>query len=1042
MACTPLNIQAGPFITASAWLTATSASFDGKTLTLAPGGPNPGLLVQQGAHSLFHAKLANRNLSYQVLGNKFLVILDAEQGALGTRSVSLVNFATWTEVPILSVLATSAVAAPIVNPSAGNAAVFLAYGQNGTEHTSVAIYRSDNGAVLCSIGASIIPTGQTAAEATATQLIIHYSTANTSHTAPCPLPAGKSQITPSLQTFADQFTGGCPFTPETKQFTIKNIGDDCLTVTSVTNAAPFSVKSTSVPLPATLAKNETVTVTVAFNPTAPGTFNSVALPVSIAPATGDSQLICKGRALAAVAKVSFSATTLNFGTQPVGTAASPKTLTITNSGSLPLSVAIAPLSASGFACAGFNGMLNCGASQNIAVSFTPPAEGAQSASLSVTTNAPGSPHTIGLAGVGCLANAVIAVPPSAPISFGQIQQGFRTVRVFEVQNTGDGPLTFSGTLSGTDAALFGLPDPAGSVTNAPITRLYDALPTTPCGPGASGSGKVLVAISFFASDPPKLASATLTLSSHNATNVPATQTWTFPLSAEIIPPVALDVGLVIDRSGSMQDPLGSRVKIDAAVSASQLLVELLRADLEDRVAVVRFNEVPQTVVAMTAVSSATAPTQAQIRQRIQTDVPPATGATAIAGGALTGIKEINTARPVTPAALTRALVVLTDGIENTGFEDPAGSGNWFSVLGGPILAPAGGTVNSTAMSRPAGIDTYAIGLGKTSDISPTQLNALAGDPKHFRHVDSDLTGMAYFELEQFFTKIFMDIVDMATVVDPMYWIAPGDRHENEFDVLRGDVDALVVLYDFEGLRLPFFCVSPTGEVIDPTSVPAGYQLRSGATREARLVEFKMPLKEPDRYAGRWKVVIEHPGRVCEGMPTKDSDARGFLPRKCRKFGQPVLYGIAIGVGSNFRMTPFVSPGPAYVGDPILLTAVVTEAGLPVTGCAVTVDATAPNGATWTTHLLDDGAHSDGAADDGEYAATFTHTAVEGTYHFRFVATGTSRDGEPVRREALRDKPVLGRPGHGDPPRDDCCEEIKQAIQAQTKLLQRLLKPKG
>jgi hypothetical protein len=1041
MACTPLNIQNGLFITSSVWSNAPSTSFDGKTLTLAAGGPNPGLSVQQGPNSIFHAQLANRSVRYQVLGNKFLVILDTEQGAgPSTRSVSLVNFANWTEVPILSVLASSnAVALPIINPSQGNAAVFLAFGQNGTEHTAVAIHRSDNGDVLCSIGASIIPTGQTAAEATATNLIIHYNTANQSHTVNCPKPAGECQITPTLQTFADKFVGGCPFTPETKQFTIKNVGDDCLTVNSVTDAPPFSVQSTSTPLPAILGKNQTLTVTVEFNPTAPGTFNSIPLPVSTTPTSGGNQLVCNGKALAAAPKVSFSATSLNFGSLPVGTAAPPKAITITNTGSMPLSVAIPPLAASGFACAGFNGTLNCGASQAVAVSFTPPAEGAQSATLIVTTNAPGSPHTVTLSGAGCIANAEIGVPPAAPINFGQVQRGFRTVRLFEVQNTGDGPLTFTGTLSGADAALFGLPDPVGSVTNAPATRLYEALPVTPCGPGSAGSGKVLVAISFFAIDPPKLASASLTLSGHNATNVPATQTWTFPLTAEIIPPVALDVGVVVDRSGSMTDSLGTRVKMDAGVSASQLLVELLRPNLDDRVAIVRFNEMPDVVVPMTPVTSATAPTQADIRQKVATDIPPAAGATAIAGGALTGIKEIRTPRAAPPPALTRALVVLTDGIENRAFEDPPGSGNWFSLLGGQMSTPAGGSVTTSAMPHPADIDTYAIGLGKAGDISPTQLNALAGDPKHFRHVDRDLTGMAYFELEQFFTKIFMDIVDMAMVVDPMYWISPGDKHEIEFDVLRGDVDALVVLHDFEGLRLPFFCVSPIGEIIDPTSVPTGYQLRSGATSRARLVEFKMPLKEPDRYAGRWKVVVEHQGRVCTGMPDEKSDERGFLPRKCRPFGDPLLYGIAIGVGSNFRMTPFVTPGPVYVGDPILLTALVTEAKLPVTGCTVTVDATAPNGATWTLALFDDGAHADGAADDGEYAATFTHTSVEGTYHFRFIATGRSRDGEPVRREALRDKPVLRK---GPPPDDHCCEKLLDVIQEQTKLLEQLLRPKS
>src|SRR5256885_14875882 len=114
----------------------------------------------------------------------------------------------------------------------------------------------------------------------------------------------------------------------------------------------------------------------------------------------------------------------------------------------------------------------------------------------------------------------------------------------------------------------------------------------------------------------------------------------------------------------------------------------------------------------------------------------------------------------------------------------------------------------------------------------------------------------------------------------------------------------------------------------------------------------------------------------------------------------------MGVGSNFRMLRFVTPNQVYVGDPILLTALVSEATLPMPGCNVTVQATAPSGAVWMLTLFDDGTHFDGSANDGEYADRFAHTYEAGTHHFLFHATGYSRDGEPVVREAVRDKVVL------------------------------------
>lgn len=1062
MACTPLNIDVGLFLTTNPWESTPSKSFDGKTVTHTPGGPNPGITVTKGPQTVFHQQLNNHTLFYGVLGNKFLVILDVEGGGgLSTRHVSLINFDTMTEVPVLTVLANSnAVALPVLNASQGSGSVFLAYGQDGTQQTSVAIYRSDNAGVLCSLGAPIIATGQTLGEATATQVIIHYSTGSVSKTQACPRPLGKCTITPSSQTFPDFPIGGCPVTPPTKNFTIKNTGTDCLTVNPIAGVTPFSIQSTSKALPVSLSPNEVVDVTVAFNPTATGNWTSQNIPVSTSPVNGDNKLVCAGKAVAAEFKITLSATTINFGKIPVGSTQS-RTLTITNTGTKPMSVSSFGVTADGYTVAAFNISLTCGQAFPVPVAFNPASEGPHTATFSVAHSAPGNPTTITLVGEGCIANSEIVVPATAPIDFGQVQQGFRTVRFITISNPADGPLNFQAAIGGPDAALFGLPDPNGSVINPPSTRMYTVNPVSPCGNLTVGTGETVVAVSFLAGVPPKVASATLTLSNHNATNFPAAQTWVFPLSAEITPPVALDVALVVDRSDSMNATLGSRVKIDAAISAAELFVELLRPDLDDRVAIARFNNQRNVVAPMTAVSTTVSPTQNDIRQMVNTDIKPAEGLTAIAGGTMLGIHEVEKPHPGNPSPLNKAVVVLTDGIENTGFEEPAG--NWLSILGGTMYKPDAVTVNdtigTTAVTWPGGIERYAIGVGKPGEVSPAQLNALTGDPQKVMYVDQDLTGKLYFQLEKYYTQIFMNIVGTQAILDPMYWITPGEKQEIQFEVLRGDVDAMVVIYDYQGQRLPFFCVSPAGEILDPVMIPAGYQLRAASTSQARLVQFKMPSKEPDRYAGTWKVVVVHDGRLCKGPPNLHTKEPGFVPRDCQTgVKTPVLYGIAIGVGSDFRMLPFVTPSPVYTGDPVLLTALVSEAGLPVTGCTVTVDATGPGGSTTQVKLFDDGAHADGAADDGEYAKSFTQTFAPGIYHFKFRAVGFNREGQQVVREAVRDKPVLereredpGNPGNGHPggdgkpsdgggrpPQQECCDKLLLLLREQNALLRKLV----
>lgn len=235
-----------------------------------------------------------------------------------------------------------------------------------------------------------------------------------------------------------------------------------------------------------------------------------------------------------------------------------------------------------------------------------------------------------------------------------------------------------------------------------------------------------------------------------------------------------------------------------------------------------------------------------------------------------------------------------------------------------------------------------------------------------------------------------------------------------------------------------------GEIVDASSLPPGFHLRAGYTDRTRFLQFKMPPLEPDRYGGTWNVVVQHIKMACKGTPQAGKDhPRGYLPRECESdYLQPVQFGIAIGVGSNFRMQPYVTPQKVYVGDPIWLDAVVTEAGLPVTGCTVTIDVTSPAGSHWQLTLADDGAHNDGAASDGEYANNFRFTSQPGSYQFLFRATGHSHAGEPVTREATRSKYVWSLDGTpGVPPSGGCCEQLLRLHKEEISLLERLAEAK-
>jgi hypothetical protein len=106
--------------------------------------------------------------------------------------------------------------------------------------------------------------------------------------------------------------------------------------------------------------------------------------------------------------VSLTPASLGFGNQQLGTTSSAKSLTLTNTGTGVLSIAT-------IAAAGdFGQTSNCGAtlapsaSCTISVTYSPTISGLQSGSVSVTSDAPGSPHSSSLSGTG------VTSPPPGP----------------------------------------------------------------------------------------------------------------------------------------------------------------------------------------------------------------------------------------------------------------------------------------------------------------------------------------------------------------------------------------------------------------------------------------------------------------------------------------------------------------------------------------------------------------------------------------------------------------------------------------------------
>jgi uncharacterized repeat protein (TIGR01451 family) len=163
-------------------------------------------------------------------------------------------------------------------------------------------------------------------------------------------------------------------------------------------------------------------------------------------AAGSPQTVAlSGTGVAAVGQVTPSS--LAFGTVTVATTSGHRTVTITNTGDTGQGLTVSAetitgSNASDFAVAadtcGTN-VIAAGANCTIDLTFTPGAAGPRSATLTITDNGLGSPHTVALTGTGATPIADLAVSISA--SPNPVKTGQKVTYTITVYNAGPSAAT-------------------------------------------------------------------------------------------------------------------------------------------------------------------------------------------------------------------------------------------------------------------------------------------------------------------------------------------------------------------------------------------------------------------------------------------------------------------------------------------------------------------------------------------------------------------------------------------------------------------------
>jgi len=241
-------------------------------------------------------------------------------------------------------------------------------------------------------------------------------------------------LTPQNITFEDEQVIDTSSNPEI--VTLTNVSTVPLNITDISGSGPFAQTNNCVGTVS--AAGGKCTIRITFTPTALGT-RTEEITITDDADGSPHEITVTGTGVNPTTKVDISPKSLEFGSQTIDTTSLAKTVTLTNSGDIDLT--IEDISASGdfvetHTCPN---TLSVGASCTIKVSFTPTATGTRTGTVTLTDNAEGSPQSVSLKGTGTAIFSLTVPSPSKIIPIGSTETTFTITAV--------APSTFTDSIS-------------------------------------------------------------------------------------------------------------------------------------------------------------------------------------------------------------------------------------------------------------------------------------------------------------------------------------------------------------------------------------------------------------------------------------------------------------------------------------------------------------------------------------------------------------------------------------------------------------------
>jgi hypothetical protein len=238
-----------------------------------------------------------------------------------------------------------------------------------------------------------------------------------------------------------------------KSETLTNTGGSSLTI-SQANVTGAGLSVSGLTLPVTLASNQSVAFTVKFAPTVAGAVSGNLAIVS--DGSNPSLNIPLAGTGIAPGQLSASPASLSYGNVQIGTSSN-KTETITNNGGTTVTISQANITGAAYTVSGLTLPATLASNQSVAftVTFAPTVAGSANGTLSIVSDAPGSPLNISTTGTGVTPGQLTPNPTS--LSFGNVVVGSSKTLTETLTNSGGASVTISAAAaSGTGFSMSGL----------------------------------------------------------------------------------------------------------------------------------------------------------------------------------------------------------------------------------------------------------------------------------------------------------------------------------------------------------------------------------------------------------------------------------------------------------------------------------------------------------------------------------------------------------------------------------------------------------